>query len=146
MSVRQFDMNVSRNFDSRIRLFADDYIVYKKITNKNDVKKLQKDLDSLGEWAVENGMEINPGKSKALRFTKDLFKNLLGYSPDEKNSVNEQLQTLENNFWKRFKLGGPSKLQSARSLQGTSRCNEFSQIRKQVYKQFSLHIIDTSYS
>jgi hypothetical protein len=28
-------------------------------------------------------MEINPGKCKALRFTKDLFKNPLGYCPDE---------------------------------------------------------------
>ena len=62
-------MNVSRNFDSRIRLFADDCIIYKKITNKNNVKNLQKDLDTLGEWAVENGMKINPGRCKALRFT-----------------------------------------------------------------------------
>jgi hypothetical protein len=76
-------MNVSRNFDSRIRLFADDCIIYKKITNKDDVKNLQKDLDTLGECAVENGMKINPGKSKALRFTKELFKNPLGYCPDE---------------------------------------------------------------
>jgi len=29
------------------------------ITNKNDIEKLQKDLDTLGEWAVENGMKIN---------------------------------------------------------------------------------------
>ena len=28
-------------------------------TNKNDIEKLQKDLDTLGEWAVENGMKIN---------------------------------------------------------------------------------------
>ena len=76
-------MNVSMNFDSRIRLFADDCKIYKKITNKNNVKNLQKGLDTLGEWAVENGMEINPGKSKTLRFTKDLFKNPLGYCPDE---------------------------------------------------------------
>ena len=35
-------------------------------TNKNKTEKLQKDLDTLGEWAVENGMKINPGKSKAI--------------------------------------------------------------------------------
>jgi hypothetical protein len=40
------------------------------ITNKNDIEKLQKDLDTLGEWVVENGMKINPGKSKAIRFTR----------------------------------------------------------------------------
>jgi len=75
-------MNVSRNFDSRIRLFADNCAIYKKITNKNNVKKLQKDLDSLEERAVGNGMEINRGKSKALRFTKGPFKHQLGYCPD----------------------------------------------------------------
>jgi len=36
-----------------------------------------------------------------------------------------------NNLTKRFKLGGPSKLQSGRTLEGTSRCNVFPQ--KRVY-------------
>ena len=84
-------MNVSRNFDSRIRLFADDCIIYKKITNKNNLKIFQKDLDNLVEWTVENGTEINPGKSKALRFTKDLFKNPLVTVLMNRNSGNEQL-------------------------------------------------------
>jgi hypothetical protein len=30
--------------------------------HNNDVEKLQIELGSLGEWAVENGMKINPGK------------------------------------------------------------------------------------
>jgi len=55
-------------------------IIYRKITNKNDIGKLQKDLDTLGEWAVENGMKINPGKSKVIRFTRARVKNPLGYS------------------------------------------------------------------
>ena len=63
-------VNIWRNIDSSIRLFADNCIIYRKITNKNDIGKLQKDLDTLGEWAVENGMKINPVKSKALRFTR----------------------------------------------------------------------------
>jgi hypothetical protein len=41
---------------------------------------LQKDLDTLGEWAVDNGMKINPDKSKAIRFTRARVKNPLGYS------------------------------------------------------------------
>ena len=32
------------------------------------------------EWAVENGTKINPGKSKAIRFTTARVKNPLGYS------------------------------------------------------------------
>ena len=65
---------------SSIRLFADDCISCRKITNKSDTEKLQKDLDILGEWAVENGMNINPGKSQAIRFTRARVKNPLGYS------------------------------------------------------------------
>jgi len=41
---------------------------------------LQKDLDILGEWAVEDGMETNPGKDEAIRFTRARVKSLLGYS------------------------------------------------------------------
>ena len=59
------------------RLFADDCMIYGKITNKNDIEKLQKDL---GEWTVENGMKISTGKSKAIRFTRARVKNSLGYS------------------------------------------------------------------
>ena len=65
-----------------IRLFARDCIIYRKITNKNDIDKLHKDLDTLGEWAIENGMKINSGKSKALRFMRAQVKNPLGYSHD----------------------------------------------------------------
>ena len=36
--------DIWRNIDSSIRLFADDCIIYRKITNKNDIEKLQKDL------------------------------------------------------------------------------------------------------
>ena len=63
-----------------IRLFTDDCIIYRKITNKNDIEKLQKDLDTLGEWAEENGMKINPGVSKAIRFTRAPVKNPLVFS------------------------------------------------------------------
>jgi hypothetical protein len=49
-------------------------------TNKNDTERLQKDLDTLGEWAVENGMKINPSKCKAIRFMRAQVKNPLGYS------------------------------------------------------------------
>jgi len=74
-----------RNINSNIRLLADDCIIYKKITNKNDIEKLQKDLDTMGEWAVENGMKINPGKIKAIRFMKAQVKNPLGYSFGDQN-------------------------------------------------------------
>jgi len=46
---------------------------------------LQKDLDTLGEWAVDNGMKINPDKSKAIRFTRARVKNPLGYCLGDQN-------------------------------------------------------------
>jgi hypothetical protein len=44
-------------------------VIYRKILNKNDIEKLPKYLDTLGELAVENGMQINLGKTMAIRFT-----------------------------------------------------------------------------
>jgi len=41
---------------------------------------LQKDLDILGAWAVENVMKINPSKSKAVCFTRSRVKDPLDYS------------------------------------------------------------------
>ena len=66
--------------ESTIRLFADDCVIYRKIINNADMEKLQKDLDRLGEWAVENEMKINPSKSKAVRFTRARVKDPLNYS------------------------------------------------------------------
>jgi len=59
-------MIIWRNTDWNIRLFADECIIYRKITN-SDIEKLQV-LYTLGEWSVENWMKINPDKSKAIRF------------------------------------------------------------------------------
>jgi hypothetical protein len=66
--------DIWRNTGSTIRLFADDCVIYRKIINNED-KKLQKDVDRLGEWAVENAMKTNPSKSKAIRFTRTRVKN-----------------------------------------------------------------------
>jgi hypothetical protein len=54
--------------------------IYRKISNEEDRKILQKDVDRLGVWAVENEMKINPSKSKAVRFTKTRVKDPIKYS------------------------------------------------------------------
>ena len=46
---------------------------------------MPKCLDTLGKWAVENGMKINPCKSKAIRLTRARVKNPLGYSLGDQN-------------------------------------------------------------
>jgi hypothetical protein len=69
--------NIWRNIESKIRLFADDCIICRKIANNYDVEKLQTDLDRLGYWAVENEMKTNPSKIKALSFTEVRIKDPL---------------------------------------------------------------------
>jgi hypothetical protein len=69
--------DIWRNMESTVRLFADDCVIDRKIINNEDMEKLQKDLDRLGEWAAENGMKINPSKSKAIRFTRARVKDPL---------------------------------------------------------------------
>jgi len=71
--------DIWRNIESTIRLFADDCVIYRKIINNADMEKLQKDLDRLGEWVVENSMKINRSKSKAVRFTRSRLKDPLNY-------------------------------------------------------------------
>jgi hypothetical protein len=78
------------------------------------MENLQKDLSTLGEWAVEKGMKINLGKSKAMIFTEVGFKSPLGHSLVKKNTGSDQLFIFRNNVWKRFKLGGPRQLDSTK--------------------------------
>jgi hypothetical protein len=59
-----FVIDIWQNIQSTIRFFANDCVKYRRIVNNNDIKKLQIDLGRLGEWAVENGIKINPGNSK----------------------------------------------------------------------------------
>jgi hypothetical protein len=72
--------DIWRNIASSITLFADSCVLYREITNINDIENLQKFLNTLGEWVVEDVIKMNPGKSKVIRFTTAWFKNPLGYS------------------------------------------------------------------
>jgi len=38
----------------------------------------------LRKWTIENGIKINPGKSKEIRFTRARVKNPLGYCLGDK--------------------------------------------------------------
>jgi hypothetical protein len=44
------------------------------------MEKLQRDLNSLGEWAAEDATVINPAKSKAICFTSARVTEPLNYS------------------------------------------------------------------
>ena len=45
--------------ESEIRLFADDCVYYREITDMGDTLKLQKDINRLGIWARKWGMILN---------------------------------------------------------------------------------------
>jgi hypothetical protein len=55
-------------------------VIYRKITNDEDMAILHKDVYRLGAWVVENAMKINPSKSKAVCFTRARVKDPLNYS------------------------------------------------------------------
>ena len=61
--------DICRNMESKIRLFADDRVIYRKILNIKDVGILQTNLDRLGDWEEGNEVKINPNKHKSLSFT-----------------------------------------------------------------------------
>merc|ERR1712240_67839 len=54
---------------TNVRLFADDSLLYRNITNITDSQILQHDLDTLQSWESRNKMEFHPGKCTVLRFT-----------------------------------------------------------------------------
>ena len=54
---------------TRLRLFADDSLLYRTIKQKQDVDILQRDLDNLQAWEKENSMEFHPQKCQVLKVT-----------------------------------------------------------------------------
>lgn len=56
--------DIGSNVASSIRLFADDCVVYKEITEPTDVSTLQSDLTKLVEWCRLWQMEINIEKNQ----------------------------------------------------------------------------------
>ena len=55
---------------SRIRLFADDCILYRKIRSIKDTIILQNDLNKLADWEQKWGMDFHPDKCSTLHVTQ----------------------------------------------------------------------------
>ena len=55
---------------SKVRLFADDTIVYLAVTNETDAAILQKDLKLHEEWENGSQMSFHPDKCNVLRVTR----------------------------------------------------------------------------
>lgn len=68
---------------STLQQFADDNKIFKEINNISDCVLLQKDLDSVAKWCVNNNLPINPSKSVYLTFTRRIRREVLTtYSMD----------------------------------------------------------------
>ena len=55
--------------DTTVKLFADDCLVYRKISTPSDRKTLQKDIDNHLAWSNDWKMDVNTDKCKVLRIT-----------------------------------------------------------------------------
>ena len=53
---------------TKLKLFADDSLLYRKINNVNDTTILQKDLDSLTAWETDWKMSFHPQKCQTISF------------------------------------------------------------------------------
>ena len=65
-----FLSTTSQTAYSRIRLFADDCILYRCIKDGHDCELLQSDLNNLAAWEKKWGMAFHPEKCSAIRVTR----------------------------------------------------------------------------
>ena len=64
-----FINDLPSGISSKIRLFADDCLMYRSITNMHDSDKLQEDLNILHEWSNKWQMEFNTAKCHTMRIS-----------------------------------------------------------------------------
>ena len=73
--------DITADIESEIRLFADDCVCYREITDKEDTLKLQRDIDRLGNCARKWGMRFQPVKCNMMQLTnKHLNKMQASYT------------------------------------------------------------------
>lgn len=58
--------DIGNDLTSKIRLFADDSLLFGVVKNDTDAQKLQENLNSLCEWADKWQMVFNPDKCYVL--------------------------------------------------------------------------------
>ena len=63
----------------KVRLFADDTIMYVTMTGEKDAASLQQDLDHLAEWEEKWQMKFHPQKCSVLRITRNTSMKIFNY-------------------------------------------------------------------
>ena len=72
--------DLSSVVSSKVRLFADDCLIYRNIKNKEDQIALQKDLNLLENWGNTWGMRFNTDKCNIMRVSRTRDLKLFNYS------------------------------------------------------------------
>lgn len=62
--------DIAEDLHSKIRLFADDTMIYLTIKNTPDAHHLQEDLDKLAAWEATWMMQFHPGKCEIISISK----------------------------------------------------------------------------
>ena len=65
--------DIGLNIKFRIRLFADDTLLYATVSSEDDANTLQQDLDSLVAWTTLWQMFLNRGKCKILNIARKIL-------------------------------------------------------------------------
>ena len=72
---RLFINDLPKHIQSKVRLFADDCIVYREINSKADCEIIQEDFHALERWESTWAMEFHPAKCSVIRVAT--FRDLL---------------------------------------------------------------------
>ena len=62
--------DITANIQSKMRLFADDSVIYREIHTENDISILQQDLQTLSGWSVKWLVAFNVKKCASLTITR----------------------------------------------------------------------------
>ena len=75
-----FMNDLSQSLSSKVRLFADDAILYFEVASADDCQMLQSDLYKLTEWEEKWLMSFNQSKCEVLTVTRKKQPTLFNYS------------------------------------------------------------------
>ena len=89
-----FVNNIPQHVSNKIRLYADDILLYKVIDNdEDDYINLQKDLDNLQQWENTWQMHLNPPKCQLIRFSNK--HNINRYNYKIQNEILKETSSLK---------------------------------------------------
>ena len=83
--------DIGEGTSSIIRLFADDALIYRKISSTPDAATLQKDLNTLLEWSKKWQVRFNPAKCSLLRVTRKRSPIKISYT-----MMDKELKTMDH--------------------------------------------------